>query len=78
MPLSGKRVLVHAGAGGVGSFAIQVRNLKNNNKYKQSRSSPDPVLQSTVVVVGSAAVTCCEFSSAWTQALLVDGSVHVG
>eukprot|EP00878_Enallax_costatus_P040114 GHUV01046104.1.p1 GENE.GHUV01046104.1~~GHUV01046104.1.p1 ORF type:complete len:169 (-),score=26.78 GHUV01046104.1:294-800(-) len=24
MPLSGKRVLVHAGAGGVGSFAIQV------------------------------------------------------
>jgi NADPH-dependent curcumin reductase CurA len=24
MPLEGKRVLVHAGAGGVGSFAIQV------------------------------------------------------
>jgi NADPH:quinone reductase-like Zn-dependent oxidoreductase len=24
MPLQGKRVLVHAGAGGVGSFAIQV------------------------------------------------------
>jgi NADPH:quinone reductase-like Zn-dependent oxidoreductase len=26
MPLAGKRVLVHAGAGGVGSFAIQVKD----------------------------------------------------
>lgn len=25
MPLAGKRVLVHGGAGGVGSFAVQVR-----------------------------------------------------
>jgi NADPH:quinone reductase-like Zn-dependent oxidoreductase len=25
MPLAGKRVLVHAGAGGVGGFAVQVR-----------------------------------------------------
>jgi NADPH:quinone reductase-like Zn-dependent oxidoreductase len=27
MPLQGKRVLVHAGAGGVGHYAIQVRLL---------------------------------------------------
>lgn len=27
MPLAGKRVLIHGGAGGVGSFAVQVRGL---------------------------------------------------
>ncbi len=40
MPLEGKRVLIHAGAGGVGGFAIQVSNkstqLRIQNQWSRS------------------------------------------
>jgi NADPH-dependent curcumin reductase CurA len=43
MPLQGKRVLVHAGAGGVGSFAIQVCRQRMSNSAAAAAVVPGEV-----------------------------------